>query len=282
MIFYGSGGNPKNLKRAIFSGKGNKDKAVNGFDGFGMIEPQAMPYMNEYTAMPELLGTDIYTDENINGMQGFGELSEPVTLASIAAAAGVVAGIVAMLKDVGNIFQKKTKGAEDFDETKNEEADKNAPVVSPTVTPTTLPTVVTKENTDAADNTVKTALPAVDDNYNSVTKANPETAPEAKNELAPANNSENNIAAKTGADNNNDEGNPGFWEKNKKWLRPVAIGVGGLTIIGIGYSIMKDGKTQNKSSPPAKPLSGTPQQQKRKNHKRNKGKHHKKKAVALL
>jgi hypothetical protein len=89
-----------------------------------------------------------------------------------------------------------------------------------------------------------------------------------------------NINAKDNQADNSD--NPGFWEKNKKWLKPVAIGVGGLTIIGIGYSLMKGGKTQNKSSPPPNNLSGAPNYKKRKNHQRGKGKNQKKKAVALL
>ncbi len=99
----------------------------------------------------------------------------------------------------------------------------------------------------------------------------------------PDNTSENNVTTKENTDNSgggND--NPGFWEKNKKWLKPVAIGVGGLTIIGIGYAMMKGGKTQNKSSPSGNGLSGTPYYKKRKNHKRNKPKHQKKKSVALL
>jgi hypothetical protein len=285
-IFFGAGGNPKNLKKAILSGKGNKDKAVNGFDGFGMLVLEGVQYMNEYTSMPELLGTEIYEDENVNGMEGFGELGEPITLSSIAAAAGVIAGIVAMLKDVGNIFQKKTKDAEDFDETKNEEADKNAPVPPPTATPSilppALPTVTIKENVDVTENTVKTIAPPADEPSNAVViKSTPETIPaEIKNEAAPATTASNNVANNDNADNTGD--NPGFWEKNKKWLKPVAIGVGGLTIIGIGYSLMKGGKTQNKSSPPAKGLSGTPRSKKRKNQQRKKTKHHKKKAIALL
>ncbi|MGF2410754.1 hypothetical protein [Ferruginibacter sp.] len=285
-IFFGAGGNPKNLKKAILSGKGNKDKAVNGFDGFGMFELEGVQYMNEYTSMPELLGTEIYEDENVNGMEGFGELGEPITLSSIAAAAGVIAGIVAMLKDVGNIFQKKTKDAEDFDETKNEEADKNAPVppqtATPSILPTALPTVITKENVDVTENAVKTIAPPADEPSNAVAiKSTPETIPaEIKNEVAPATTATNNAATNENTDNASD--NPGFWEKNKKWLKPVAIGVGGLTIIGIGYSLMKAGKTQNKSSPTAKGLSGTPRSKKRKNQQRKKTKHHKKKAIALL
>jgi hypothetical protein len=282
-IFFGAGGNPKNLKKAILSGKGNKDKAVNGLEGFGMLDTGSVQYMNEYTPMTELLGTEIYYDENINGMEGFGELGEPITMSTIAAAAGVIAGIVAMLKDVGNIFQKKTKEAEDFDETKNEEAEKEAPVTPATIQPV-LPEVITKTNEEVKENIPLPTIPVRDDPANNVlVKTNAELPAESKNEAIPANTTENNVTTKQNTDNaggGND--NPGFWEKNKSWLKPVAIGVGGLTIIGIGFAMMKGGKTQNKSSPPGKSLSGTPNYKKRKNHKRNKSNHQKKKSVALL
>ncbi len=281
-IFYGAGGNVKNLKKAILSGKGNKDKAVNGFDGFGMLDLDGVEYMNEYTSMPELLGLDIYQDENVNGMEGFGQLGEPITLASIAAAAGVIAGIVGMLKDVGNIFQKKSKGAEDFDEKVNEEADKNNPVANQP-TPPVLPVVENNPDTPAPvqNNNIPAELPANNEASRSLVKQSPEIterpnvivadSPVEKKE--PVN---NNVNDDIGADN------PGFWEKNKKWLKPVAIGVGGLTVIGIGYSIIKGSKAQNKSSPKSKSLSGAPSYSRKKNHKRGKSKHHKKKAIALL
>jgi hypothetical protein len=254
-----------------------------------MIDLEGVEYMNEYTAMPELLGMEVYQDENVNGMGDFGELGEPITLASIAAAAGVVAGIVAMLKDVGNIFQKKTKGAEDFDEKVNEDADKNSPVpINPP--PTALPNVIINEATPTPDSNIPTELPvrvaeankmvvkanaAVNENNDAVIYSN--AAEKAVTNNADNKNTDNN--------NNNNNDNPGFWEKNKQWLKPVAIGVGGLTVIGIGYAMFKGSKTQNKSSPPTKSLSGAPNNSRKKNHQRNKShksKHHKKKAIALL
>ncbi len=284
-IFFGAGGNPKNLKKAILGGKGNKDKAVNGLDGFGMIELEGVEYMNAYTPISELLGTEIYYNENVNGMEGFGELGEPITMSTIAAAAGVIAGIVAMLKDVGNIFQKKTKGSEDFDETKNEQADKENPVPVPTTaTPGIVPTVTVKENSETPGVIVKTATPGSESGNTEVVKFNTEQQMvETKSETVPVNTSEANVTTNQNTDNpGNNNDNPGFWEKNKKWLKPVAIGVGGLTIIGIGYAMMKGGKTQNKSSPQGGGLSGAPNYKKRKNHKRNKSKQQKKKSVALL
>jgi hypothetical protein len=44
---------------------------------------------------------------NVEGMDfsGFGELGEPITLATVGAAMGVIAGIVAALKQVDDIFK---------------------------------------------------------------------------------------------------------------------------------------------------------------------------------
>lgn len=282
-IFFGAGGNPKNLKKAILGGKGNKDKAVNGFDGTDMAGLEGVQYMNEYTSMSELLGAEVYYDENVNGMEGFGELGEPVTLSSIAAAAGVIAGIVAMLKDVGNIFQKKTKEAADFDENKNEQADKEnpVPVPPPTATPGIVPTVTVKENAAIPETPEKTVVQTTPELVNNeVVKFNSELPIETKPEVVPTAPTETNNAASNKTGNDNED--PGFWEKNKKWLKPVAIGVGGLTIIGIGFAMMKGNKTQNKSSPQGGGLSGTPNYKRQKKHKRKQNKQHKKKAVALL
>src|SRR5258706_1846058 len=98
-IFSVAGGKIANLKKAILGGKGNKDKAVNGLGMLPMVEWSS--YLNEYTPIAQLLGPETYYEENIEGMEGLGQLGEPLTLTSIAAAAGVIAGIVGALKQVG-------------------------------------------------------------------------------------------------------------------------------------------------------------------------------------
>ena len=71
----------------------------------------------------------------------------------------------------------------------------------------------------------------------------------------------------------------GFWNKNKKWLKPVAIGVGSLGLLFAGYKIVTHKKPT--STQPA--LSGVPKSsKKRKKHKHFKSKKHKKESVALL
>src|SRR3569833_3112811 len=58
-------------------------------------------------------------------MDGLGQLGEPITLTSIAAAAGVIAGIVGALKQVGDIFGGGKKESADFDESKTDAPENN-------------------------------------------------------------------------------------------------------------------------------------------------------------
>lgn len=298
-IFYGAGGNEKNLKKAMLSGKGNKDKAVAGLDGFSFA---GIEYMSAYTPLPQLLGPEIYYSENVEGFEGLGQLGEPVTLASVGAAMGVLAGIVAALKQIGDIFPKKTKGSEDFDEKTNEAAENNLPVPGTTPVPNTdggTPVPVAIDKTSVEDS-FKTTSNIVASNNSIVPSAEPSYST-ATNPLLPTTENgnmeveeSNNAIVPTTTTNQITTTDTGttpptpketFWDKNKSWLKPVAIGVAGISLVAIGFAVMKPKHPSNKSSPGS--LSGIPN--KRKKHKRktkhkSKTKSHspKKTAVALL
>jgi hypothetical protein len=296
-IFYGAGGKPDNLRKAILGGKGNKDKAVSGLGMLPMTEWSA--YMNEYTPLDQLLGPEIYYSENIEGMQGFkglGELGEPVTLASVGAAMGVIAGIVAALKQVGDIFKKKGAGSEDFDESKTDAPENNvaaqandpAAKISPA---TTNPVVTSNPLVPTQEDSYNESSSATTSNSNALIKTSADLSPAVvkdealtteEKEIADSNAITQKAATNNEAGNDNPNDKQTFWDKNKKWIKPVAIGAGGLTLIAIGYKMFSGGKTQNKSSPKQRSLSGVPNRKKKKNHHRKKQKHHHKKAVALL
>jgi hypothetical protein len=298
-IFYGAGGNEKNLKKAMLGGKGNKDKAIAGLDGVSFT---GIEYMNAYTPLPQLLGPEVYYSENVEGFEGLGQLGEPVTLASVGAAMGVLAGIVAALKQIGDIFPKGSKNSEDFDEKTNEAAENNMPVPGttpipsadsgtpppiPTNTTTTEESFKTNESSSASNSSV-----SPDSDYSSPSNAlvttnepNDAALEEKDGSLLPIT---NQTALPTTTDSTGttpDASNESFWDKNKSWLKPVAIGVGGISLIAIGFAVLKPKHYSNKSSHQS--LSGIPK--KRKKHKR-KSKHksktksytHKKTAVALL
>ncbi|MBL7933152.1 MAG: hypothetical protein JNL60_14695, partial [Bacteroidia bacterium] len=56
-IFFAAGGKAENLKKAILTGHGNRNREVSGFDGF-----------SDGTPLPQLLGA-IYQDEFVGGME---------------------------------------------------------------------------------------------------------------------------------------------------------------------------------------------------------------------
>lgn len=149
-IFYGAGGKPENMKKAILNGKGNKNHEVHGLDGFGAlydhktrrfhhpmsannrmhrIHPMHPHHpvnsLNKHMPLRAVIGDEMFHSENPVGT--LGELGEPVSMAMIAAASGVIAAIASTLKKIGDIFGGKGKGSEDFDENANKEAEKEIP-----------------------------------------------------------------------------------------------------------------------------------------------------------
>lgn len=297
-IFYGAGGVENNLKKAILGGKGNSDKAVNGLNGFSM---SGIEYMSALTPLPQLLGYEVYQQENVEGFEGLGQLGEPLTLASVGAAMGVIAGIVAALKQIGDIFPKKTKGSEDFDEKLNEAAEDNQPVPGTTPIPAktdtaapvpipvdkaiveesfkTNPEPITYNNAPVSTSSESSysppsdMTPAVQLDPGQVEYGTPALLPTTATEIIP-----------TGGDTTAAPGRETFWDKNKSWLKPVAIGVGGVSLIAIGYAVLKP-KPSSRSSPQG--LSGPPKGGRKKKvakrkTKSKKSKPYKKTAVALL
>ena len=122
-IFYGAGGKQSNLKKAMLKGKGNHNHEVNGL---GDMPDEAIFGMDENTPIRELLGDEMWNSEN--DTTKFGELGDPATGASIAAASGVMGIIAALIKGVGSIFGKgdSSGASQDFQTTSQDDADASA------------------------------------------------------------------------------------------------------------------------------------------------------------
>ncbi|MBL7744834.1 MAG: hypothetical protein JNN00_15280, partial [Chitinophagaceae bacterium] len=215
----------------------------------------------------------------------FGELGEPVTLASVGAAMGVIAGIVAALKQIGDVFKKKQPGSEDFDEAKTDAAENNVAVPANNAAATSIPNSATnpilpvvKSSQDSNTSTDYSNEPAT----NAMVKTADKSLPAATDENISEEETSSSVTPTANSGNNTGNDKQSFWDKNKKWIKPVAIGVGGLTLIAIGFKFMSGSKEKNKSSP-QRSLSGIPhKRKKKKNHHRKSKKHKHKKAVALI
>ena len=214
-IYFGSGGQPENLKKAILKGKGNKGHEVNGFEG--------------------------YDDE----------LGEPATGAAIASATAVIASIAGILKSIGNIFPKKEEGSADFENTENGEQ---------------------KATSSVSIDEGKTVAPSITEEG----KANPDSnvAPSGESTPTTMMRTANTESKEEKKEENDDETKKeGIWEKNKKWMKPTLIGVGGVGLLVLGYKAFTSHK------PPIPPARGKPMNGVHKRKKAKTKKHHSKKQI---
>jgi ElaB/YqjD/DUF883 family membrane-anchored ribosome-binding protein len=102
-IFYGAGGKPENLKKAILTGKGNRDHEVSGL---GMVADTT--FYDENTPLHVLL-SGIHEDEMMEGLNGLGV----VTAAAIGAASSALSVVAGLIKQVGGVKKGGKGGAED-------------------------------------------------------------------------------------------------------------------------------------------------------------------------
>jgi hypothetical protein len=261
-IYYGVGGKPENLKKAVLKGHGNKNHDVSGLGHLGYM-PDAMEGMNENTPLPELLGYELYGTE-LYEVSGLGELGEPATAASIATATTVIGAIAGLLKSIGSIFPKKDKASADFDVDKkptvNVSSDDAASAGGSIVA--SAEKAVVENNSNSKQRLVKSppenaARESADASPPAKESADSTTLPTTKaDDTTTDKASEKDSSTK---DNETKEDNTtkpntqmGFWQKNKKWLLPTSIGLGVLVVSYTGYRLVKSNKAQQQTAlPPA-------------------------------
>lgn len=282
-IFYGAGGIPENFQKAILTGRGNRDKQVSGL---GYVADD-MSGLDKYSSTEELLGSDIYQSEALDQLNGLGEPYSAA--ASVTAATTILTAIAGLLKGIGNILPKKDKGAKDFEEGGGESGGGGAESGGETSASSSgesggsadmnFDSGSSNSNSSKPMVTTKTSAPSQnEDSGSGGDSGGGDTGGDSSGDSGSANKSANREAS-SGGDTSKPEG---FWDKNKKWIKPVGIGVGALGLIYAGYRMVTGGKKET-----AKPaLSGIPKskKQKKKGGKKVtvKSKKQKKQAVELL
>jgi hypothetical protein len=277
-IFYTAGGNPENLKKAILSGHGNKHKEVNGL---GLIDPSEIQFVgiDENTSIKTLLG-EIYHDEFVNGLEGTEGLGVIATSAAIAAASTVMATIAALLKSVGSLFPKKAGEADSGGSEGNAGADSGGGDDTEARLPMmTTPSVSTSSGNTSDEDGGSSASPPATTNQSVSTNEDEDAGAGGENTNGTmTQRSENTSAASTGI--------KGFWEKNKKWAKPVGIGVVVSGVLYLGYRIVnKHNKEKERSAPNSGQLAlagFNKHNHKKKKKRKHKGGHNKKTPIALM
>lgn len=261
-IFYGMGGKPDNLKKAILTGKGNKNKDVSGLGAYDPIEG-----INEYSSASSILGVDMYQDELSGVNDDFGELGV-VTATAIASATGVIGAIAALIKGVGNIFPKKGQegkgsGGEGGGSESNGGGDNESS---------------SNEGNDSSNENSSPTIRSKSSNSSGGSSGNSSNENESSEDTNVNGKSKQKVT-----DTSEDDKPETFWTKHKKWLKPTAIAVGSLGLFFAGYKIV----THKKVEPPKPVLAGIPRSRKKPKHKHKKQHHlkskkHKKESVALM
>jgi vacuolar-type H+-ATPase subunit E/Vma4 len=106
-IYFGAGGKTENLKKAILSGKGNRDRRV-VLNGLGEI---ITPVFDE-DELRTILGDELFEDEFSEVENGINGLGVVATGTAIASATGVLATIASLIKKLGSLFKQGTPQAQ--------------------------------------------------------------------------------------------------------------------------------------------------------------------------
>lgn len=148
-IYEMAGGKKENLKKAILKGKGNKDHAVpmSGFEFEGMDGLDG-----DYADEQEY---NIIKYGNLRGVYDeMGDLGDPATGASIAAATSAITAIAGALSQVKGLFKKDSPAAQEFNQS-SESGGGSSPSITSEDTATAPDTSSSNESTsESAQNSM--------------------------------------------------------------------------------------------------------------------------------
>lgn len=257
-IYFGAGGKPEALKKAILTGRGNASRMV-ALNGLGSID--RLP--DDYDSLSKILGEDLYFSEtdglNENQLNGLGEVA---TGTAIATASGFIATIAALIKKLDGLFNRGSLEQKQMDQQNalDDANDKNRPFsikqlrnfISKQTNPRS-----TADNVKnlSMDDTIDIDNAAENDPFQDIetidtSQTNTRTIPE-------------DDTSDTEKKKEKEEGGFVNWVKNNALL----VGIGAAVLVGGGgYLIYRN--TQNKKTQKAlngaSSLSGTKSQKSRK------------------
>ncbi|MBD3637194.1 MAG: hypothetical protein HUJ25_07585 [Crocinitomicaceae bacterium] len=266
-IYFGAGGKPEALKKAILQGKGNRNRMVQ-LSGLGEI----IQDVSDDDDLRTILGEELYYEE-LNGFDGLDGLGEPVTTgAAIAAASGAIATLAALIKKLGNLFKKGSASEQKFqiqDNADNEEEktrkfsfDNIKRIVN------NVKTRINNFRSGESKGSTATRNPDGTEYESSLTPIEP--LPEEEFILDESGYNYMNRSSTRTEDSGSsvqksedDQKDDNWFKKNWKWLVPVA----GAATLGTILTIRAVKKGKGKKATGSKTIGGVTQSKKRKNSK---------------
>lgn len=105
--YYGAGGNPAKLKKAILTGRGNRNRQV-ALNGLGYIPEE----ISDDDDLETILGEDLLDEIEGAQLDGLGAVATAATGAAIATATGLIGAIAALIGKLGGVFKKGSRQSE--------------------------------------------------------------------------------------------------------------------------------------------------------------------------
>jgi hypothetical protein len=258
-IFYGAGGKMENFKKAILTGRGNRNKEV-PLNGLGSIDYSSY---SEQDNLSQILGVESYTNET-SGVNGLGVVA---TSAAIAAATSVLAAIAGLLKSIGSL----KKGGKEGDSSPDGTTDNTVPETMQTIQTNSI-------SNDTPDRAIKTNSAPSNESTNANTNggenksSNTETP--ANNDTTASTTNDNSTSTEVQTNSAKEAKKVGVMDKVKNWVSEnkvatglIAVSVVGLSVWGISAYNKKEEAKKSKSG-----VAGIPKTKKK--SKRHKIKHH--------
>jgi hypothetical protein len=263
-IFFGSGGKIESFKKAILTGRGNRNKEV-PLSGLGEVDYKS--YSQDDT-LAQILGVDSYASET-SGVEGLGVVA---TSAAIAAATTVLTAIAGLLKSIGSL----KKGGKDGDSSPDGTTDSTNPE------PISTSSISDDTNASASANSSATSTDSTTANTNGgENKSNSTDTPANSGTPATATDDGTNSSnvAKTVTDAK-DAKPVGLIEKVKDWVNKnkLATGIIAVTAVGLGvWGFLAYNKKRDKDEKKEKEklgMAGVPKNKKKSKRHKKKGHHH--------
>lgn len=259
-IFFGAGGKIENFKKAILTGRGNRNKEV-PLSGLGEVDYSSY---SEEDNLSQILGVDSYAEET-SGIEGLGVVS---TSAAVAAATTVLTAIAGLLKSIGSL----KKGGKDGDSSPDGTTDNTVPETTSTDSNSnaTSETEATTQSAPSNESTNANTNGGENKSNSTETPANNETPASTTND----NTTSNNVAKMS---NNAKEVKPvGMMDKVKNWVseNKVATGLIAASVVGLsawGISAYNKKKAEEKKSKSG--VAGIPKAKKKSKRHKNKAHH---------